>query len=197
MTTIDFWYELASSYSYPVAMRIQRQAKMEGVTMRWRPFLLGPIFGSQGWKDSPFNIYPVKGHYMWRDLQRICAKEGLSLKLPPLRFPQNSLKAARIAMVLDESGRIADFTCGVYVANFAEQKDISDEETLAGILKTLDLDPAAIVAAANAPENKEKLRAQTDEAIARGIFGAPSFTVGEELFWGGDRLDDAIAWAKR
>jgi 2-hydroxychromene-2-carboxylate isomerase len=197
MTTIDFWYEFASTYSYPAAMRIERQASIEGVTVRWRPFLLGPIFSSHGWNDSPFNLYPAKGRYMWRDLERICAKENLPLKLPPLRFPQNGLKAARIALVLAENGPIGDFSRGVYTASFAEQKDISDDETLAGILRTLDLDPAVVVAAANTPENKAKLKVQTDETIARGIFGAPSFTIGEELFWGGDRLDDAIAWAKR
>jgi 2-hydroxychromene-2-carboxylate isomerase len=197
MTTIDFWYEFASTYSYPAAMRMERQVKNGEVIVRWRPLLLGPIFGSYGWNDSPFNIYPIKGRYMWRDLERICAKEGLPLKLPPFRFPQNSLKAARIALALDKSGRIGDFTCRVYTANFAEQKDISDDETLAGIVGALDLDPVTVLAAANAPENKAKLKAQTDEAIARGIFGAPSFTIGDELFWGGDRLDDAIAWAKR
>lgn len=197
MTTIDFWYEFGSSYSYPAAMQIARQTKSEGVAVRWRPFLLGPIFSSYGWNDSPFNIYPVKGRYMWRDLERICARESLPLKLPPLRFPQNGLKAARIALALHTSGRMGDFTCQVYTANFAEQKDISDDGTLAGILRTLDLDPAAVLAAANTPENKAKLKAQTDEAVARGIFGAPSFTIGDELFWGGDRLGDAIAWAKR
>jgi 2-hydroxychromene-2-carboxylate isomerase len=197
MTTIDFWYEFGSTYSYPAAMRIERQAKNEGVTMRWRPFLLGPIFSSYGWKDSPFNTHPVKGRYMWRDLERICAKESLPLKLPPLRFPQNGLKAARIALALDRGGPIGDFTRRVYIANFAERKDISDDETLAAILRTLDLDPVAVFAAANTPENKAKLKAQTDEAIARDIFGAPSFMIGDELFWGGDRLDDAVAWAKR
>jgi 2-hydroxychromene-2-carboxylate isomerase len=196
MHAIDFWYEFGSTYSYPVAMRIEGLAKAQGVTMRWRPFLLGPIFGSQGWSDSPFNIYPAKGRYMWRDLERICVKENLPLKLPPFRFPQNGLKAARIALTLDESGQIADFTRGVYRANFAEQRDISDDATLVEILRALNLDPGAIVVAANTPENKVKLKAQTDEAIARGIFGAPSFTIGEELFWGGDRLDDAMAWAK-
>jgi 2-hydroxychromene-2-carboxylate isomerase len=197
MPTIDFWYEFGSTYSYPAAMRIERQAKSEGVTIRWRPFLLGPIFSAYGWNDSPFNIYPVKGRYMWRDLERICARERLPLKLPPFRFPQNGLKAARVALALDSSERIGDFTSRVYIANFAEQKDISDDETLAGILRALHLDPATVLAAANTAENKAKLKAQTDEAVSHGIFGAPSFTIGDELFWGGDRLDEAIAWAKR
>jgi len=122
MTTIDFWYEFASTYSYPAAMQIERRARIEGVTLRWRPFLLGPIFSSHGWNDSPFNLYPAKGRYMWRDLERICAKESLPLKLPPLRFPQNGLKAARIALVLAKNGRINDFSRRVYTASFAEQK---------------------------------------------------------------------------
>jgi 2-hydroxychromene-2-carboxylate isomerase len=83
---IEFWYEFASTYSYPAAMRIARLADAAGVTVRWRPFLLAPIFGAQGWTDSPFNIYPAKGKNMWRDLERICAAEEIPLTLPPVRF---------------------------------------------------------------------------------------------------------------
>jgi len=190
---IDFWFEFASTYSYPAAMRVERLAQAAGVTLRWRPFLLGPIFGSQGWNDSPFNIYPVKGAYMWRDLERICAKEKLPLSLPPLRFPQNGLKAARLAL-LGESWT-PDFIRAVYTANFAQAKDIADDAVLGAILRGLGVDAPAAFAAANTAENKERLKAQTAEAAARGIFGAPSFTVGDELFWGNDRLEDAIAWA--
>ncbi len=74
--TLAFWYEFASTYSYPAAARIEARAAAAGVALEWRPFLLGPIFARQGWADSPFNIYPAKGRYMWRDLQRICAREG-------------------------------------------------------------------------------------------------------------------------
>ncbi len=192
---LEFWYEFASTYSYPAAMRIAALADRAGVAVRWRPFLLAPIFGAQGWTDSPFNIYPTKGRYMWRDMERICGAEGLPLTLPPLRFPQNGLKAARLALVGEAAGWIADFTRAVYTANFAEQKDISDEAALTAILERLGVDAAAAFAAANASENKEKLRRQTDEAASRGLFGAPSFTVGDELFWGNDRLQEAINWA--
>jgi 2-hydroxychromene-2-carboxylate isomerase len=195
MKTADFWYEFASTYSYPAAMRVARLADAAGVSLRWRPFLLGPIFGAQGWNDSPFNIYPAKGRYMWRDLERICEAENLPLRLPPFRFPQNGLKAARIALA--QENRIGDFTRAVYTANFAEQKDISDDAVLGEILRKLDIHPETAFAASNTPENKAALKAQTDEAISLGIFGAPSFTVGGELFWGNDRLEEAIAWAKR
>jgi 2-hydroxychromene-2-carboxylate isomerase len=195
--TIDFWYEFASTYSYPAAMRVEKVAKAADLAVRYRPFLLGPIFGAQGWKDSPFNIYPVKGRYMWRDMERICEAEGLPLKLPPVRFPQNGLKAARIAMVGEAQGWIGAFTRAVYTANFAEQRDIADDATLALILSKLGVNPEATVEAANTQENKDRLKAQTEEAVARGLFGAPSFTVGDELFWGNDRLEQAVAWAAK
>lgn len=193
--TIDFWYEFASTYSYPAAMRVEKVAKAADAAIRYRPFLLGPIFGAQGWKDSPFNIYPVKGRYMWRDLERICAAEGIPLKLPPVRFPQNGLKAARIALAGEAQGWTGAFTRAVYTANFAEQRDISDDATLALILSKIGVNPEAAVEAANTQEIKDRLKAQTEEAISLGIFGAPSFTVGSELFWGNDRLEQAVAWA--
>jgi 2-hydroxychromene-2-carboxylate isomerase len=195
--TIDFWYEFASTYSYPAAMRVEKMAKAADVTVRYRPFLLGPIFGAQGWKDSPFNIYPVKGRYMWRDLERICEAEGIALKLPPVRFPQNGLKAARLALAGESEGWIGDFTRAIYTANFAEQRDIADDATLALVLSKLGVNPEDAVKAANTQENKDRLKAQTEEAIARGLFGAPSFTVGDELFWGNDRLEQAVAWAAK
>jgi 2-hydroxychromene-2-carboxylate isomerase len=195
--TIDFWYEFASTYSYPAAMRVEKVAKAADLAVRYRPFLLGPIFGAQGWKDSPFNIYPVKGRYMWRDMERICEAEDIPLKLPPVRFPQNGLKAARIAMVGEAQGWIGAFTRAVYTANFAEQRDIADDATLALILSKLGVNPEATVEAANTQENKDRLKAQTEDAVARGLFGAPSFTVGDELFWGNDRLEQAVAWAAK
>lgn len=192
---IEFWYEFASTYSYPAAMRVEAAAREAGVTLRWRPFLLGPIFGAQGWNDSPFNIYPAKGRYMWRDMARICEAVGLALKAP-VRFPQNGLKAARLALLGQDAAWGPEFTRRVYLANFSEQKDISDEGVLADILSSLSLDAAALIAQSNAPDNKERLKAQTEEAVARGIFGAPSFLAGDELFWGNDRLEAALQWAR-
>ena len=192
MPAIEFWYEFASTYSSPAAMRIERLAKPAGVTVRWRPFLLGPIFAAQGWSDSPFNLYPAKGRYMWRDIERICALEEIPLKLPPARFPQNGLKAARLALAGEAEGWTAAFSRAVYTANFAQQKDISDDAALAEILRGLNVEPEHAFAAANTAENKNRLKAQTEEARARWIFGAPSFTVDDELFWGNDRLRQAI-----
>src|SRR5215831_11760410 len=94
--TLDFWFDFASTYSYPAAMRIAPLAAEAGVTVRFRPFLLGPIFKAQGWDNSPFNLYPAKGRNMWRDLERLCEDLRLPFRRPE-PFPQNSLLPARVA----------------------------------------------------------------------------------------------------
>lgn len=193
--TLSFWYEFASTYSYPAAARIERLAAAAGIEVAWRPFLLGPIFVRQGWSDSPFNLYPAKGRYMWRDLERICAAENLPLRRPSA-FPRNGLLAARTALVAAEEGWVAPFTRAVYHANFAEDRDIASPEVIGAIVAALGHAAPAALERAVSPAIKERLKAETQAAIARGIFGAPSITVGDELFWGNDRLDQAIAWAK-
>lgn len=193
---IEFWYEFGSTYSYPAAMRIERLAGEAGVRLRWRPLLLGPIFKALGWNDSPFNLQVAKGRHMWRDLTRVCEADNIPLTLPPVVFPQNSVKAARLALIGEKDGWTPDFTRAVFQANFAEQKDISDESTLAAILRGIGVNAEAALQASNAQANKNALRCQVEEAVGRGIFGAPSFTIGAELFWGNDRLEHAIAWDK-
>src|SRR5262245_7005424 len=176
MGGMEFWYEFGSTYSYPAVMRIEKLAGEAGVGVRWRPFLLGPIFQTLGWNDSPFNIFAAKVRYMWRDLARVCKAEGLPLKLPPAKFPQNGLKAARLALAGMSEGWTPSFTRAVFAANYAEQKDISEEATLRPILAALGVDAHAAFAAANTPENKDALRRQTEEAASRGLFGAPLST---------------------
>src|ERR1700694_2480032 len=95
---LDFWFDFASTYSYPAAMRIRTLASDAKVRVRFRPFLLGPIFKAQGWENSPFNLYPAKGRNMWRDLERLCGDLGLPLRRPE-PFPQHSVLAARVALV--------------------------------------------------------------------------------------------------
>jgi 2-hydroxychromene-2-carboxylate isomerase len=191
---LDFFFEFASTYSYPAAMRIEALAAQRGVAISWRPFLLGPIFREQGWNDSPFNLYPAKGRYMWRDLERICGAHGIPLRRPSV-FPRNGLLAARVACRFSKAPWLPAFVRRVYAANFAEDLDISTPETVMCCLAPSGEDPAALVREAQSPESKVRLRAQTEEAARLGVFGAPSFVVGRELFWGNDRLDDALSWA--
>jgi 2-hydroxychromene-2-carboxylate isomerase len=192
--TVEFWFEFGSTYSYPAAMRVEDAARHAGVTLEWRPFLLGPIFREQGWNDSPFNIYPAKGRYMWRDLERICRAQGIGL-VRSSRFPRNGLLAARVAARFDGEPWLPAFVRGIYCASFAEDREISDRDVVASVLEACG-QPAALVAEGETEAAKARLRANTDEASRRGIFGAQSFTVGDELFWGNDRLEAALAWAK-
>lgn len=193
---VEFWFEFASTYSYLSVMRIERAAAAAGVDVEWKPFLLGPVFLALGWNDSPFNIYPPKGRYMWRDLERLAEKEDLPFRRPS-RFPRNGLLAARVALVGVEEGWVAPFARAVMSANFAEDREIGEEAVIVEILGTLGLPGAEVITRAQADANKLALRCQTERAAELGLFGAPSFRVGEELFWGNDRLEDALAWACR
>jgi 2-hydroxychromene-2-carboxylate isomerase len=195
---LDFWLEFGSSYSYPAAMRIGPLAEVEGVAVRWRPFALGAIFNAQGWPaDSPFNWQPAKGRYMWRDLERLCAGYGLPFRRPE-PFPQASILAARVALVGLHEGWGEDFARAVYRAEFAEGRQIGEAAVIGEIVAGLGISPEPVLARAQSEEIKAALRAQTDEAQRLGIFGAPSFiTADGELFWGNDRLEAALAWAKR
>ncbi len=195
--TLEFWFEFASSYSYLSVMRIEPLARAAGVTLQWRPFLLGPVFLSLGWNDSPFNIYPPKGRYMWRDLARLASRYGLPLKLPS-HFPRNGLLAARVALAGADEDWMPAFCRAVMRANFAEDREIAEVEVISAILASLELPVDTILARAESPENKQALRLQTERASEIGLFGAPSFvTPGGELFWGNDRLEDALEWVKK
>ena len=192
---LQFWYEFASTYSYVAAMRVEKECARAGVTLEYRPFLLGPIFQELlGIKGSPFNLQPARGRYMWRDLERLCQKHGLPW-LRPSVFPRPSVLAARVALAAGSA--IAPVTRAIFAANFADDQDISDPAVLRRLVESAGADGEGVLARAQTPEVKDRLRANTAEARRIGVFGAPDFLVGGELFFGQDRLEDAIAWAKR
>jgi 2-hydroxychromene-2-carboxylate isomerase len=193
--SVEFWFEFASTYSHVAAQRIEAVARAAGVPIVWRPFLLGPIFRQQGWNDSPFNIYPAKGAYMWKDLERQCAKHGVPFRKPS-RFPRPSLLATRIALTLESSPeRIGEFVRRVYLANFHDDADTTSNDVVRGVLQSMALpDGDAVLEQATSTQTKERLRARSEEAFARGVFGAPTFLIGDELYWGNDRLEDALAY---
>lgn len=193
---VSFFYEFASTYSYPAAMRVDDVARAAGVHVAWRPFLLGPIFADAGLTTSPFNLNRAKGDYMWRDLQRVTAALGLGLKRPD-PFPQNTLLAARMATALPDDGRRAGFSRAVYRAEFGEGRAIGDPQVLGAIADGLGLAGASLMVEAGTDTVKQALRASVDDARRHGIFGAPSFVTADgELFWGNDRMEQAFAWAK-
>jgi 2-hydroxychromene-2-carboxylate isomerase len=197
MAHLTFWYEFASTYSYLSTMRIEAEAAAAGVAITWQPFLLGPIFKAQGWDTSPFNLYPAKGRYMVRDIERIASERGLPFRMPD-PFPAHGLKAARLATVGVEQGWVAPFSKAVFEAEFALGADIAGEPVLEGILDSLGLDAAPILERAGHADIKDALRTATGHAQALGVFGAPSFTTEDcELFWGDDRLAHALAHAQQ
>lgn len=194
MRTLEFWFDFASTYSYVAAMRVEALCQREGVALAWKPFLLGPIFTQQlGIKDSPFNSQPARAKYMWRDLERVSAKYALPF-LKPAVFPQRSILAARVACAAEGQPWLGDYVRGVYTREFGEGRDIGQPDVIKSVLLALDVDAAQWLAAAESDANKLKLRALTEEAGQRGIFGAPNMFIGGEHFFGQDRLDDALAW---
>jgi 2-hydroxychromene-2-carboxylate isomerase len=179
---LDFWFDFSSVYSFLTAMRIDTMAKEAAVDVTWKPFLLGPLFQAQGLKDSPFNLFPVKGQHMIRDVARTAEDLGVGFRWPD-KFPQSSVLAARVGLVGLKDTWGHDFSRAVFLAEYAENRDISDQP---------------VVAKAQSDEIKGELRDNTAEAQKRGFFGAPTFTTKDgELFWGNDRLEQALRWAKK
>lgn len=195
---LTFWFDFASTYSYLAAMRIQALAARERVEVVWRPFLLGPIFKSQGLETSPFNVFEAKGNHMWRDLERQADYYGLPAFTKPEPFPQNGLIAARIATLKADEPWVVDFIKAIFTAQFTQSALISDE-LIINILNDLDQDGQHLLNQAKTDQSiKDKLRQATEEAQSMGLFGAPSFITDDgELFWGNDRLEQALDWAKK
>lgn len=195
-TPLEFWFEFGSSYSYLSAMRIEDRAREAGVSLVWKPFLLGPIFRELGWATSPFVLQPEKGRYMWRDMERQAQKYGLPFRKPSA-FPRAAVLPMRVAILGAAQPWIGEFCRRTMRQNWVEDRDIDTPEAARLALAGLVPDPDAAIAQAQAEPNKLKLREQTAEARRRGIFGGPTFFAGEEMFWGDDRLDDALAFAQR
>jgi 2-hydroxychromene-2-carboxylate isomerase len=195
LAAIEFWFEFGSSYSYLSVMRIEQAAAKLGVTIRWRPFLLGPIFKSFGWTTSPFVTQTWKTAYVWRDMERECRKYGLAWTRPTT-FPRTALLPARVALIGADKPWMGDYCRRIMQLNFAADRDIDSAVSVNEVLAQMGLRAQEIIDEALDDANKLRLRSQTELAKTKGIFGAPTFFVGEEMFWGNDRLDDALAYCQ-
>jgi 2-hydroxychromene-2-carboxylate isomerase len=193
--TIECWFEFGSNYSYLSLMRIEALARNAGVALRYEPFLLGPIFRELGWQSSPFAEQKEKGEYVWRDMARRAAKYGIPFRRPSA-FPRRALLPMRMAMVGADQAWMGEYCRRIMLQNWAHDREIDDAGVVLEALWGLVDDPQAVLAAAGAQEAKEALRAQTARARALGIFGAPTFIVDGEMFWGDDRLEDALDYAQ-
>jgi len=186
---IEFWFEFGSTYSYLTMMRIEDEAQRYGVKVVWKPFLLGPIFQSLG--TTPLK---EKNAYVLKDMARQSEKYGLKW-VEPSSLPRLGMLPIRIALLGAEEPWVGPFCREVMVLNYVQHADINQPDTLAPILTKLGLSPSDIFDQAKSDPIKTRLREQTEQARAKGIFGAPTFFVGREMFWGNDRLDDALKFA--
>ena len=191
---IEFWFEFGSNYSYVSVMRIEEAAVRHGVAVAWKPFLLGPIFKSFGWESSPFVAQKEKGEYVMKDMVRQCRKYGLPWTRPTT-FPRIAVLPMRVALVGARESWMAEYCRKMMLLNFSQDREINTEDAVGDVLASLDLPAPDLLREAQTEQNKLRLREQTETARARGIFGAPTFFVRGEMFWGNDRLDDALAFA--
>ncbi|MEM1348037.1 MAG: 2-hydroxychromene-2-carboxylate isomerase [Myxococcota bacterium] len=187
--TIEFFFEISSPYSYLAAFKIEELARRVGAEITWKPFVLGAVFKHIG--SGPPAAIPQKGVYMMQDLRRFARRDARPFTMPPV-FPVHSIKAHRAILAsrkLRDEATMVRVTKGLYEAYWAQGKDISDMEVLGEALAGMGLDAEAVEEAMKSQEVKDELRQYTDEACARGVFGAPTFFLGDQMFWGNDRMD--------
>jgi 2-hydroxychromene-2-carboxylate isomerase len=192
MPAIDFWFSIGSTYSYLSVARLARVAAASDVEFRWRPFNVRSIMIEMD--NVPFAKKPVKAAYMWRDIERRAQMYGLSPQFP-VPYPLAELERAnRVAVIGAQEGWCASYATSSYQLWFEAGLPAGSEPNISQSIREAGADPEAILTRADAAEGIEALLAATAEAKALGIFGSPSFVVDGELFWGDDRLDDALNW---
>ena len=192
--SIDFWFAIGSLYTYLAVMRLNEVERASGVAFRWRPFSVRTIMKEM---DNIPASKPLKMAYTWRDVERRAALHGFPFRgRPP--YPLKNFDAAnRIAVVGAEEGWCADYVCAAYRRWFQDGHEAGSEPNVSQSLREIGQDPRRVVELAQSTATAKAFEAATGEARKLGIFGAPTFAVGAEIFWGDDRLDDAIGWLKR
>lgn len=188
---LHFWYEFSSPTSYLSAMRLDDLAKAKGVATMWHPFLLGGLVRLQNPAPPPPEVAHVRADYMWRDAARQAKRYGLPFK-KPTRFPRPAALAAQIAQHGMGEGWGRVFSRKALAANFAEDLDIHEPKIVASLLARMDLNPEGIMKRALTDETKVALQRATERAFEQGCFGVPTFVVAGEMFWGEDRLEQAL-----
>ncbi|TNF20758.1 MAG: 2-hydroxychromene-2-carboxylate isomerase [Rhodobacteraceae bacterium] len=195
MSQLDFWVSIGSTYSYLSVMRIDALARAAGVTYRWRPFNVRHVMIEQN--NIPFKDKPIKTAYMWRDIERRAAGYGLSPQIPAPYPLAGLVLANQVAVLGAEEGWVGDYMRATYRRWFDEGQPAGEAPNLPDSLTEIGQDPDRVLAEAQSDRIEAALARVTEEAMALGVFGAPSFVVGGEVFWGDDRLEDALTWAGR
>jgi 2-hydroxychromene-2-carboxylate isomerase len=191
---IDFWFTMGSTYSYLSVMRLGEVEATTGVTFRWRPFHLLIIL--QEMNHIPFADKPAKSRYMWRDIARRAAMYGITARLPAPYPVKASVTANLVALVGMSEGWGDVFVRAAYRRWFQLGEETGSEPNVSASLRDIGQDPSRVLAVAQAAETNQRLLTETHTAKQLGIFGSPTFAVGSEIFWGDDRLGDAVSWCR-
>ncbi|MFT4096315.1 MAG: 2-hydroxychromene-2-carboxylate isomerase [Rhodoblastus sp.] len=186
MKRAEFFFDFGSPASYLAYTRMDGIAKRTGAEIVWRPMLLGGVFKATG-NASPAMV-PAKGKWMNADLARFARRYGVAFNRNPF-FPVNTLVMMRGAAAFEGTPQFRPYVDAMFKAMWVDQKNMNDMPTAASVLKAAGFDPQEFMAKAESQEAKDRLKATTEEAVARGVFGAPTTFVGDEMFFGQDRLD--------
>jgi len=182
----EFFFDFGSPASYLASTQMDGIAKRTGAEIVWRPMLLGGVFKATG-NASPVTV-PAKGKWMLSDLPRFAKRYGVPYNRNPF-FPVNTLLMMRGAAAYEGAPQFRPYVDAMFKAMWVDAKNMNDMPTAAGVLKAAGFDPAEFMAKAESQEAKDRLKATTEEAVTRGVFGAPTTFVGEDMFFGQDRLD--------
>jgi len=194
MPDIDFWYSIGSTYSFLTIMRLDAWCEENGAAVSWRPFNVRAVMSKQ--RNIPFAGKPVKSAYMWRDIERRAAKYHIHARLPA-PYPISDLELAnQVALLGMTEGWGKPFTQALYRIWFEDGVEAGSETAISEALFRCQQDPLPVLARARSAETELALQVETETATKLGVFGAPSFVVGNEVFWGDDRLEDALSWAR-
>lgn len=194
MKPIDFWFSIGSTYTCLSVMRLPAYAREHGLMVNWRPFNVRTILVEQN--NIPFAGKPVKAAYMWRDIARRAGKYGLQINVPA-PYPLEHLPLAnQIALLGMLEGWGQDYVIATYRRWFRDGQPAGSEPNLSESLREIGQNPERVIEAARSPGIEDALASETREADRLGVFGAPSFVVDSEVFWGDDRLDDAVSWSR-
>ncbi len=188
MKEVEFYFDVGSPAAYLAWTQLPRIAQESGAALVFRPMLLGGVFQATG-NHSPMQV-PAKGRYVMADLERFAHRYGVAFRHNPF-FPINTLALMRgaIGLQMRDEARMAPYADAVFRAIWVEGLDMGEPQVVGTALQRAGFDPQALFALASEPEVKERLKAATQEAVARGVFGAPTFFVGSQMYWGQDRLD--------
>jgi 2-hydroxychromene-2-carboxylate isomerase len=191
---MDVFFFPGSTYTYLTVMRIDRMAKARNVELTWRPFNVREIMVEMD--NIPFAKKPIKSRYMWRDIERRALRHGVVPYPAQPPYPVDpDLKALRVATVAASEGWCGDFAAASHRAWFVEGKAPGIGTATEEVVASLGQDVARVMANADSDEIKQRLGRETDAARELGVFGSPTFAIGAEIFWGDDRLEDALDWA--